>query len=1514
MAEANQTFDFRAANATVSADIDKLFKVWFDENTYESLKHDENFSPDETLDKLTTITTSVLAACNNKKSNTAAYDIYTKLKDYLAGDASACIDLLNNRDKNDPISKLLWLINISTPVAVLSQKLADVNKPLKKGPFRKLNISAKNVEKVIANVPNSKQMKTTTDLLTKVLPNSFAACAKYKHLLKTIDKRAAFSGNQYHNIETFDSMYRDLGEAMVLVSTDFFVEANNAFTENGKRYAADKAKFYDFNKLSSEEQNKMMRTMAASFRKYANYTVELNMFSNINDKIIMDSALNVFYTKFNDQQRVDCGFNEDDLVSLPKAMAFARKYPNEFRTAYDKYSSELVNGMTDALTKEQTTVKKEWFENKLTGERIFRRGRLAGHGNKFMHTAPMEWLDGKLKDKSWISFWAIPKLAMTTLKVLTHPALHKLRKKVTSTIFAGLREFGRGVKESFTSTGKSSEVTYDDVVKVIKDAEAKLKKITDEKTKITAESVKNTSKVINEADEEQEEANTITVNNEQLENILKIVNAFNKCADLFDKAVSDEALNKDNNAYKDAYEEANELINNALANTNAKAIIDASDIEFADDVGTDEAEIGSAKQTIEQLKSGYQKFISNKEEYDSKEKEREDIDKSNAKDKSDTTDNPIEVGEESVKICEDVFDVLNKYIARQWNLLALHSTDARMQMCAMYTTIDTDQYIKGATPPNDNDDYIVNTNKELVKDEAYISSWLDHMLYEVDNEQQNAESLYKLSQDSDAEPEQESKANKREGSANSQIVKNVHADDFRPSNKEEDVKNKAEANKNAQFTNSLADAYKKLRNEYANEHTYGNYFAHNYPWKYDGKYRYHGITLNASTLDNSKNGFGIFTERLTKIDKLVTEFCDYVDMLGNESSKKTFDNSKKDQPADAIQFNSNAEKLAPEDNHVKEALNAALAFKFTANDLLNEDIANKVITAGDKALDKAADVVKKPINSLGKVAGKGIGKLVHGITHTSTADKDETIAKTIEDNMELTYTFSKSLRLSYLRDGANILAKHCLNKAAVDEFTKIADFTKALADADFANAHSIVAVKNSLNSFASSMKNVMLKPCKSIIDYAMANLLVRGFLNDSANPKYGLIKGLYIGNFEAATTAARAVSTDDVKTLNTSTDNNNNIIDEKLKEAKQKFNNNKPLTDEDCKLLNIDADKVNAIYLAFSTYDLFNSKLTENDKQLAANISLSDEETKDMNAVNKQSSYNITDDETANNEVANIINSAKLLYDEQFIDKENYEYTYKVALQSLKSKIVEKVDDIENDNTSNDADTENKPAEETSKSEDTESTPAAEVTAAIESVAPDLEKAEVPANKLKNLSVEQQLDVIADVTNSINKDNNDAKTTSMSNKIKTFVNAAKSAYKNAKIALAFSNAIRKASKFAKPTNKQETGITDTDDKYDPNYGDSDKLHDIDNYNHFREEDKPELARRYTTNAALAKQLKGAKSVSLSAMKKQNYNEEDVKNYAKQHNIKITESVDVAALHNKLDEEINKLDWKDILNG
>ena len=1051
--------------------IDDLFFKWFSKEY--AIINDSEASKDtsDTLAELTKITNTLLSTLSKSKEKSAV-ELLNNFTAFMAGDATAGVNVIGDRPQEDHISKLIWLINVATTVSVLSGELAETKKTLDKGPLKKANVSVNNIEKVAVPIKNSKQMKSVGEFVGDVLPKKFRAVAQHRNLAIAAERRSKFGGKEFKNEPTYDTMYEAIGEALVYVSTSFFAEANRAFTEQGKRLATDKVKNFDISSLSPKEQEKFLQTLQLGFDRNVNYTVELGLLRNLNDKMILDSALCVWYKVLNDQQRQDSGFTEQDLKSLPKAIAFSRKFKTQFDAQYMKYSNLFVDGMTTALKKEQEAVEKTWFENKVTGERQFRRGRLAGHGNKFMHTAPMKWLNESLGKKSWASLWAIPKIGMLTLNILTNPTLRKVRKKLTGTLFAGLRSFAQGVAEGFTATGRSTEITYEDVIKKIKEAEDKLKKITSEDTVVTNESLDFTelTTLLLESEEDKEDDSKFV---QPYKMILHYIDVVHKLAE---KAISDENVKNDRKRY-----EAN---HNMLVNKLNELGIRQKCEEIE---GADSSKFTEAQQLLSQISDQLKKLDDDWAEYEQKSKDYTD----DARDAE--SGGTLQVGEKTVAICEDVFDTLNKYIARQWNLLAVHSNHADMPLCVEYTTIDTPELVKSAV-------------KQQKVHEMTFTDWLNALTEEVqeptEENKNNARRYYTLEGDKDAEVST-------------------------PTNNRHDVLNgkslgrRTDAQK--QRNAALGTYDKNLEGDSARRDVRSSVNGNNgkttakYPIKYGDKYRYHGLEIKAAKSDNSKTGFGILADRLIKISGPVTDFCEYVKAMGHEDAEKTFDNDKKD-PAYVEGKDKKDLKATRKANPLESV--------FVSGFVLNEDIGNRIVTAADKVTDKVGDKAKSGIKWLGKGAGTGIGKVLHGMTHTGTADKDALMAKT-----GLTYIYDRNLNTAYMVDGANILKKHCLTKSAEASFDSIATLAKALKSSNIANARSIAAVAQSLKAFEQDIGQTKFAPCKTIIDYDLADKINNGGIADNPTTGECMIKGICIRNFDSAKEYARAFNFEDTEDI-----------------------------------------------------------------------------------------------------------------------------------------------------------------------------------------------------------------------------------------------------------------------------------------------------------------------------------------------------------------------------------------------
>lgn len=1050
--------------------IDDLFFKWFSKEY--TIISDSEASKDtsDTLAELTKITNTLLSTLSKSKDKSAV-ELLNNFTAFMAGDATAGVNVIGDRPQTDCISKLMWIINVATTVSVLSGELAETKKSIDKGPLKKANVSVNNIEKIAVPIKNSKQMKSVGEFVGNVLPKTFKAVAQHKHLAMAVERRSKFGGKEYKNEPTYDTMYEAIGEALVYVSTSFFAEANRAFTEQGKRLATDKVKNIDIASLPPKEQEKFMQTLQLSFDRNVNYTVELGLLRNLNDKMILDSALCVWYKVLSDQQRENSGFVEDDLKSLPKAIAFSRKFKTQFDAQYSRYSNLFVDGMTAALKKEQEAVEKTWFENKVTGERQFRRGRLAGHGNKFMHTAPMKWLNESLGKKKWASLWAIPKLGMLTLNILTNPTLRKVRKKLTGTLFAGLRSFAQGVAEGFTATGRSTEITYEDVIKKLKEAEEKLKKITSEDTVVTNESLDFTelSTLLLESEEDEEDDSKFV---KPYKLILHDIDIVNKMAE---KAISDENVKNDRKRYEADHNQLVDRLNELGIRQKCEELEELDSSKFTE-----------AQQLLSQISDQLKKLDDDWAEYEQKSKEYTD----DARDAE--SGGTLQVGEKTVAICEDVFDTLNKYIARQWNLLAVHSNHEDMPLCVEYVTIDTPELVKSAV-------------KQQKVHEMTFTDWLNALTEEVqeptEENKNDARRYYTLEGDKDAV-------------VSTQKDKSTEILNTKLGNRTDNQK--ARANSLGQYGGNKLQYDRVMRDVRDNKNGNNDNTTAKYPMKYGNKYRYHGLEIKAAKSDKSKSGFGILADRLIKIAGPVADFCEYVKSMGHEDAEKTFDNDKKEPGYEKGKDNKN----------LKASNVNPLESVFVAGYVLNEDIGNRIVTAADKFTDKVGDKAKSGIKWLGKGAGTGIGKVLHGMTHTGTADKDALTAKT-----GLTYMYDRNLNTAYIVDGAHILKKHCLTKSAEASFDSIATLATALKKSDIANARSIAAVSQSLKAFEQEVGHTKFAPCKTIIDYDLAEKINNGGITDSPTTGECMIKGICIRNFDSAKEYARAFNRNDIKDI-----------------------------------------------------------------------------------------------------------------------------------------------------------------------------------------------------------------------------------------------------------------------------------------------------------------------------------------------------------------------------------------------
>lgn len=1058
-------------NSALAKRIDDLFFKWFKDDYTIIADSEASKDTSDTLTELTKITNALLGTLNRSKEKSAV-ELLNNFTAFMAGDSTAGVNVIGDRPQEDHISKLMWIINVATTVSVLSGELAETKKTLDKGPLKKANVSVNNIEKVAVPIKNSKQMKSVGEFVGEVLPKTFKAVAQHKNLANAVERRSKFGGKEYKNEPTFDTMYEAIGEALVYVSTSFFAEANRAFTEQGKRLATDKVKNIDIASLPPKEQEKFMQTLQLSFDRNVNYTVELGLLRNLNDKMILDSALCVWYKVLSDQQRENSGFTEDDLKSLPKAIAFSRKFKTQFDAQYTRYSNLFVDGMTAALKKEQEAVEKTWFENKVTGERQFRRGRLAGHGNKFMHTAPMKWLNESLGKKSWASLWAIPKLGMLTLNILTNPTLRKVRKKLTGTLFAGMRSFAQGVAEGFTATGRSTEITYEDVIKKIREAEDKLKKITSEDTVVTNESLDFTelSTLLLESESEDKEDDSKFIQPYKM--ILHYIDVVHKLAE---KAISDENVKNDRKRYEANHNQLVNKLDELGIRQKCEEIEDADSSKFTE-----------AQQLLSQISDQLKKLDDDWAEYEQKSKDYTD----DARDAE--TGGTLQVGEKTVAICEDVFDTLNKYIARQWNLLAAHSNHEDMPLCVEYVTIDTPELVKSAV-------------KQQKVHEMTFTDWLNVLMEDVqeptEENKNNARRYYTLEGDKDAV-------------VSTPKDKSTEILNTKLGNRTDDQK--ARANSLGQYGGNKLQYDRAMRDVRDNKNGNNGNTTAKYPMKYGNKYRYHGLEIKAAKSDKSKSGFGILADRLIKIAGPVADFCEYVKSMGHEDAEKTFDNDKKEPGYEKGKDNKN----------LKASNVNPLESVFVAGYVLNEDIGNRIVTAADKFTDKVGDKAKSGIKWLGKGAGTGIGKVLHGMTHTGTADKDALTAKT-----GLTYIYDRNLNTAYIVDGAHILKKHCLTKSAEASFDSIATFASALKKSNIANARSIAAVAQALKAFEQEIGQTKFAPCKTIIDYDLAEKINNGGISDNPTTGECMIKGISIRNFDSAKEYARNFNRNDIKDI-----------------------------------------------------------------------------------------------------------------------------------------------------------------------------------------------------------------------------------------------------------------------------------------------------------------------------------------------------------------------------------------------
>ena len=308
-------------------------------------------------------------------------------------------------------------------------------------------------------------------------------------------------------------------------------------------------------------------------------------------------------------------------------------------------------------------------------------------------------------------------------------------------------DLATGVKENMDKAGRSTEVTYEDVIKAIKAGEEKLKKIHNEKIVTTNESVQLTESEDSDVDDDVsfDEPRSSVEYDEKNGPLYDLVDKIETVADYSKKAASDEAVKEDIKKFENANSQLKQefltdefiQILNTLANTDTENA-DDSDIlkvlrdkfsgsDFISDL--DSARVDILLSHVLPAYEAYTEAISN---YQMKKDEREEMDSANAKHAIDS-DSTINVGEQSVKICEEVYEVLNKYIARQWNLLALHSEHKTMPLCAKYITIDLDKLISDSTSP-----------KAQAKTESVLgrslSDWLNEVIeYDTSADEQREE-------------------------------------------------------------------------------------------------------------------------------------------------------------------------------------------------------------------------------------------------------------------------------------------------------------------------------------------------------------------------------------------------------------------------------------------------------------------------------------------------------------------------------------------------------------------------------------------------------------------------------------------------------------------------------------------------------------------------------------------------------------------------------------------------------
>ena len=184
---------------TLAKRIDDLFFKWFKKEDY-SLISDSEASKDtsDTLAELTKITNTLLSILGKSKEKSAV-ELLNNFTAFMAGDATAGVNVIGDRPQEDHISKLMWIINVSTTVSVISGELAETKKSIDKGPLKKANVSVNNIEKIAVPIKNSKQMKSVGEFVGNVLPKTFKAVAQHKHLAMAVERRSKFGGKEYKN-------------------------------------------------------------------------------------------------------------------------------------------------------------------------------------------------------------------------------------------------------------------------------------------------------------------------------------------------------------------------------------------------------------------------------------------------------------------------------------------------------------------------------------------------------------------------------------------------------------------------------------------------------------------------------------------------------------------------------------------------------------------------------------------------------------------------------------------------------------------------------------------------------------------------------------------------------------------------------------------------------------------------------------------------------------------------------------------------------------------------------------------------------------------------------------------------------------------------------------------------------------------------------------------------------------------------------------------------------------------